>query len=212
MDVAFHFNPAKNGAFQSRGQSERRLIGLLRLLADFSCGPVEVNRGVFSSWMLQHCIALPVNEQCHRARIEQAEFILLNRWQQEFVHGWHWPSADTLNNKFPDTDFMVVRNVSTQIAESICHGMDKRSYLQCAFEISRRSDLQSAIYYDLADRCYLFSSMRSAAYFLPSGAEDDVVAIWRLRRLGFKEIERLDDMPSMEDTFLLMMHLMDNKS
>lgn len=212
MDVAFHFHATDSASFPTKGHAERRLLGLLRLSADFSRGPVDVYGGVFRNWMLQRHLPQDWNEQNRRAKIQQTELLFRKRWQQESVNGWYWLGDHALGETSPATDFMVVRNLSPQIAELICHGMKKRAYLQCAFEVSRRSDIQSAIYYELAEQWYSFSSNRSAAYFLPYGADDDPVAAWRLRRLGFTEIERFDEMPSMEDTFFLVLRLLDEEA
>lgn len=211
MDVAFHFHAANSGSAPNKCRAERRLLRLLRLCVEFGRGPIEIYGGVFRDWMLQRHLPQDGNEQTRRAAA-LAAVSFRKRWQQDSVSGWYWLGDRALSETWPATDFMVVRNLSAQIAESICRGMQKRDYLRCAFEVSRRNEIQRAIYYELAERWYSFSSNRSAAYFLPFGADDDPVAAWHLRRLGFTEIERLDEMPSMEDTFFLVMRLMDEEA
>ena len=209
MDVAFHFPVAHNDDYRSRGRAHRRLLHLLRLFGDFSRGPVDVLGGVFRSLMLQRYLSQVGNEQTHRAQVQRFELLLRKQWRLESVNGWFWLGVRALNEISPATDFMIVRNLSPQIAESICHGMNKRNYLQCAFEVSRRSEIQRVFYSEFAERWYSFYSNRSAAYFLPYGADDDPFAVWQLRRVGVTEIVRRDEMPSMEDTFFLTMLLMD---
>jgi hypothetical protein len=208
MDVAFHFPVAHNDDYQSRGRARRRLLGMVRLLADFSQGSVDVSGGVFRNWMLHEHLPQEGNEQTRREKIQQADFSFRRRWHLEATNGWFWLGDCALDETAPATEFMMVRNLSVQIAESICQGMEKRANLQFAFEVSRRSGIQNAIYYGLAERWYKFSSSRSVAYYLPFGADDDPVTTWRLRRLGFRDIERRDEMPSMEDTFFVLMRLL----
>lgn len=211
MDVAFHFPVAHNNDYLSRGRARRRFVGMVRLLGDFQA-PIDVWGGVFRNWMLHKHLPQEGNEQTRREKIKQAELSFRRRWRLEAANGWFWLGDCALNETSPATEFMMVRNLSVQIAESICKGMNKRAYLQFAFEVSRRSEIQNAIYYGMAEHWYRFSSSRSAAYYLPFGADDDPVATWRLRRLGFTDIERRDEMPSMEDTFFLLMRLLDEET
>lgn len=149
MDIAFHLYPAKTVGFQSKGRVERRMLGLLRSSGDFRHGPIRVYGGVFSNWIFQRYLPPGGNLQDHYQMIQQAELSCRNRLQKEAVKGWFWLGDSALIDIAQATDFLMVRNLSTQVADLICYGMEKRAYLQCAFEVSRRSDIQNAIYYQL---------------------------------------------------------------
>jgi hypothetical protein len=107
---------------------------------------------------------------------------------------------------------MMIRNLSPRAAESINDGMNKRPYLQCAFEVSRRSDTQKIIYYGIAVHLYSFFSNCSAAYIVPYGVDEDTFVAWQLRRIGFTKTVRRYEMPSMEDLFGVVMRLIDEES
>lgn len=212
MDVAFHLHSTSRASYLRSGQPRRRLLGLLRLLADFTQGPVHVFGGVFCYWMLESYLPAVANRQDHNARIQEVEGALRKRWVQECFRDWYWLGNRALTEVSPATDFMVIKNLSPQIAELICDAMQKRDYLECAFNVSRAQKLQTAIYFEMVERWYSIFSRHSVAYFVPYGADDDPIVAWRLRRLGFSDIRRSDDLPSNEDTFLMLMHLMDEEA
>lgn len=212
MNVAFLLKSAPNDSCLLSGRSRRRLLGLLRLLADFTRGPVQVRGAIFCYWMLERNLPQAVIGQNCNASIQQVELAFRARWQQECFSDWHWLGGRAINEISPDTEFMVIRSISPRIAESICCGMQKKDYLQCAFEVSRRNNLQNAIYFELVDCWYSIFSKRSVAYFVPYGADDDPIEAWRLRRLGFSEIRRSDDLQSYENIFLWSMLLIDEEA
>lgn len=212
MDVAFLLHTAPNDSYLRSGRPRRRLLGLLRLLADFTRSPVQVSGGIFRYWMLDRNLPQEVTVQNCPASIQQAELTFRARWHQECFSDWYWLGGRAMDEISPGAEFMVIRNLSPRIAESICGAMQKKDYLQCAFEVSRRKKLQTAIYFELAERWYSIFSNQSVAYYVPYGADDDPIVAWRLRRLGFVEIRRCDDLPSSEDIFLLLMHLSDEEA
>lgn len=197
MDAAFHFEASDRVPYLTELRVQLRLLGLLRLLSNFSLGSVEVYGGVFRYWLLEKYLPRE---------------LIRKRWIEASKTGWFLVGSGDITETAPNSGFfLVVRNLSTQAAESICRRFKKCHYLKCAFEVSRHNDIHYAIYYQLAERWYSLFSNHAAAYWVPYGFEEDSLAPINLRRAGFTEIARRDELPSLEDTFFLVTRLIDEE-